>query len=198
MALKLYRRHRKECEAGHPEDSKSGEFEEGRRGWKRCGCPIHASGNIRAKFKRQSTGEWEWDAARSVTARWESAGTWVERPSEVASESCQVFAQSAAPTVPEATAAFLLKCETRGIRRTTLAKYRTFVNQLNAYAAHRGYIRIDQFSVLDMDRFYASWPLQKTTQATNSQLQLGLVFGFWVTNCYSALKARDGLVEAAR
>jgi lactoylglutathione lyase len=50
MALKLYRRHRKECEAGHPEDSKSGEFEEGRRGWKRCGCPIHASGNIRGKL----------------------------------------------------------------------------------------------------------------------------------------------------
>ena len=35
MALRLYRRHRKECEAGPPEDFKSGEFEEGRRGWKR-------------------------------------------------------------------------------------------------------------------------------------------------------------------
>lgn len=30
MALKLYRRHRKECEAGHPEDSRTGEFDEGR------------------------------------------------------------------------------------------------------------------------------------------------------------------------
>ena len=65
MALRLYRRHRKECEAGHPEDFKSGDCEEGRRGWKRCGCPIHASGTIRGKFKRQSTGQWEWDAARS-------------------------------------------------------------------------------------------------------------------------------------
>ena len=37
MPVKLYRRHRKECEAGHPEDFTSGEFEEGRRGWKRCG-----------------------------------------------------------------------------------------------------------------------------------------------------------------
>lgn len=156
MALKLYRRHRKECEAGHPEDSKSGEFEEGRRGWKRCGCPIHASGNIRGKFKRQSTSEWDWDAAKSVAAQWESAGAWEERAT-VASESCQVAAQSAAPAIPEATEAFLSKCETRGIRRTTLAKYRTFVNQLNAYAANRGYIRIDQLSVLDMDRFYASW-----------------------------------------
>ena len=31
MALQLYRRHHKECKAGHPEDSKSGQFEEGRR-----------------------------------------------------------------------------------------------------------------------------------------------------------------------
>ena len=30
----LYSRHRKECEAGRPEDSKSGQFEEGRIGWK--------------------------------------------------------------------------------------------------------------------------------------------------------------------
>lgn len=52
MALRLRRRHRKECEAGHLEDFKNGEFEEGRRGWKRCGCPIHASGTIRGKFKR--------------------------------------------------------------------------------------------------------------------------------------------------
>jgi len=66
MALRLYRRHRKECEAGHPEDFKSGEFEEGRRGWRRCGCPIHASGTIRGKLKRQSTGQWEWDAASVV------------------------------------------------------------------------------------------------------------------------------------
>ena len=43
MALQLYRRHRKECEADRPEDSRSGQFEEGRRGWKRCSCLIHVS-----------------------------------------------------------------------------------------------------------------------------------------------------------
>jgi hypothetical protein len=53
MALQLYRRHRKECESGHAEDSKSGQFEEGRRGWKRCACMIHASGTLGGKFKRR-------------------------------------------------------------------------------------------------------------------------------------------------
>src|ERR1700691_405833 len=124
MALRLYRRHRKECEAGHPEDCKSGEFEEGRRGWKRCGCPIHASGTIRGKFKRQSTGQWEWDAARAVVAQWESAETWCELPlMEVPAPPQPAAAQAASPTIPEATEAFLSKCETKGIRRTTLAKY---------------------------------------------------------------------------
>lgn len=31
MGLQLYRRHRRDCRAGHAEDSQSGEFEEGRR-----------------------------------------------------------------------------------------------------------------------------------------------------------------------
>ncbi|MGA7342221.1 MAG: hypothetical protein WBX18_16555 [Terracidiphilus sp.] len=69
MALRLYSRHRKECEAGHPEDFKSGEFEEGRCGWKWGGCQIRAPATIRGKFKRQSTGQWEWDAARAIAAQ---------------------------------------------------------------------------------------------------------------------------------
>jgi integrase len=100
----------------------------------------------------------EWDAAKSIAAQWESGGLWNVQAPNAASEPCHtVVAQAATPTIPEATEAFLLKCETRGVRRTTLAKYRTFVNQLNAYAANRGDIRIDQLSVLDTDRFYASW-----------------------------------------
>ena len=32
MALNLYRRHRRDCKAGHPEESRSGEFDE-RKKW---------------------------------------------------------------------------------------------------------------------------------------------------------------------
>lgn len=55
MALTLYRRHRLECEAGRPEDAKSGEWEERRRGWKRCDCVIHLSGTLDGKFSRRAT-----------------------------------------------------------------------------------------------------------------------------------------------
>ena len=76
MPLKVYRRHRKDCEAHHPEDSRSGEFEEGRRGWKRCSCLIHVSGTLGGKFNRKQTGKSHWDEAKELTAVWEKANAW--------------------------------------------------------------------------------------------------------------------------
>jgi hypothetical protein len=138
MALTLYRRHRGECEAGHPEDSRSSEFEEHRRGWKRCGCPVHVSGSLGSKFKRQSTGCREWDAAREIVARWESAGVWAIPVEEPLPMHVETPAELGGPTIKEATDAFLARCQNRGIRRTTFAKYRAFVRQLTAYAEARG------------------------------------------------------------
>lgn len=76
MLRKLYRRHRKECEASHPEDSRTGQFEEGRRGWRKCGYLIHASGTLGGKFNRKQTGKADWDEAKALAALWEKAGTW--------------------------------------------------------------------------------------------------------------------------
>ena len=76
MALNLYRRHRQECEAGHPEESRSGEFEERKKGWKRCACFIFASGTINRKFGRKYTGKSDWDDARAVAAVWEETQSW--------------------------------------------------------------------------------------------------------------------------
>src|SRR5271165_1030589 len=76
MALKLYRRHRKECEGAHPEDTRTGEFEEGRRGWKKCGCLIHVSGTLGGKFSRRQTGKTDWDEAKRLAAQLEKANSW--------------------------------------------------------------------------------------------------------------------------
>jgi integrase len=154
MPLQLYRRHRKECEAGRPEDSKSGQFEEGRRGWRRCACPIHASGTIAGKFSRQSTGERDWDDAKAVAAAWQSARSW----SPECSEPKPAPVPSPARTkVREATEAFLAKCHSRAIRSSTVAKYKTLTNQLEAYCTDRGYLYVDLLKVVDMDRFYGAW-----------------------------------------
>src|SRR5262245_21653364 len=70
MPLNLYRRHRQECEGGHPEESRSGEFEERKKGWKRCACFIFASGTLGGSFKRKYTGKTDWDEAKAITAAW--------------------------------------------------------------------------------------------------------------------------------
>ena|SRR5271156_5618859 len=76
MPLNLYRRHQRGCEAGHPLEAKSGEFEERKRGWKRCGCFIFASGTLAGQFKRRYTGKINWDEAKAVATKWEEARSW--------------------------------------------------------------------------------------------------------------------------
>ena len=79
MALNLYRRHRKECEAGRAEDSNSGEFAERTRGWKRCACVIFVSGTLAGRFSRKRTGATTWDEARAYAAAVEALATaWPE------------------------------------------------------------------------------------------------------------------------
>jgi integrase len=155
MALKLFRRHRKECEGGHAEDARSGEFEEGRRGWKRCACIIHVSGTLGGTFSRKQTGKWQWDDAKAIAAELERAGRWdgVVTPPQPA----VVQTNPDRVTILDATKSFLAKCEGRNIAKDTLRKYKTFVKQLRAYTDSRGYMNIDQLTTSDMDRFYASW-----------------------------------------
>lgn len=164
MLLKLYRRHRIDCEGNHPEDSRSGEFEEGRRGWKKCACLIHASGTLGGKFSRKQTGKPNWSEAKAVAAALEQSGSWdgavaPPQPERVPSEDAQRI------TITHATEAFIARCANRGIQKSTLSKYKTFTKQLNAYCADKGYVTLDQLSVDDMDKFYASWNDEKRSKA---------------------------------
>jgi integrase len=156
MALNLYRRHRRDCKAGHPEDSKSSDLDERKKGWRRCECPIFASGALTRTFRRQSTGKWEWADAKAVAAAWEEAGNWEGKPVPPAPVATAPIATDRV-TIADATAAFIAKCQNRGIAIATLKKYKTFVKQLMAYADSRGYVMLDQFTINDMDRFYAWW-----------------------------------------
>ncbi|HLJ16789.1 MAG TPA: hypothetical protein VKV15_20000, partial [Bryobacteraceae bacterium] len=62
MALALYRRHRRDCKARHPEESRTSEYDERKKGWKRCECPIFLSGTLQGCFKRHNSGRWEWES----------------------------------------------------------------------------------------------------------------------------------------
>jgi integrase len=158
MPLNLYRRHRQECEGGHLEESRSGEFEERKKAWKRCACFIFASGTLGGSFKRKYTGKTDWDAARVIAAEWEQARAWdgtpalpppapVEKPAPVRI------------TIADAIKVFLSNREGAKIAPATLRKYRTFTNQLAAFGDSRGYVMLDQFTSADIDVFYSAWKL---------------------------------------
>ena len=163
MALNLYRRHRQECEAGHPAESRSGEFEERKKGWRRCNCFIFASGTLGGKFKRKYTGKSQWDEAKAAVQVWEQARSWDAPVQEVVAPVLAEDKQGI--TINDATSSFLASRENRGIEASTLAKYRTFVKQINQYCDSRGYFVLDQLTVADMDRFYASWKDGKRARA---------------------------------
>lgn len=159
MALILYRRHRTECEGAHPEDSRSGEFEEGRRGWKKCACLIHASGTLAGEFKRRHTGKTDWDEARTVAAAWEKAGSWDGAPAPPPPLPPLEKRGPVRMTLADAIKVFLANREGSKIAHATLRKYRTFTNQLTAFAQKRGYVMLDQISSADIDMFYSQLKL---------------------------------------
>jgi integrase len=156
MALNLYRRHRLECEAGHTEDLRSGDWEERRKGWKRCNCVIHISGTLGGKFKRRATGRTRWEEARAVATALELANAWdatvsalppPQLPGSTAtSETPQV-------TITRAIEVFLANREA-SVTLPTYRKYKTFAKQLQAFADSLGYMMLDQFRPDDIDTFY--------------------------------------------
>jgi hypothetical protein len=156
MALKLYRRHRKECEGGHVEDSRSGEFEEGRRGWKKCACLIHVSGTLGGKFNRKQTGKSDWDESKALVASWETADAW-DGKVDPAPPPPMPASIPGRITIADATKVFLSNREGAKIAHATLRKYKTFTKQLIAFADARGYLMLDQFTSSDIDVFYGSW-----------------------------------------
>jgi len=159
MPLKLYRRHRNECEADLPEDTRTGEVEERRRGWKKCSCLIHASGTLNGKFTRKQTGKYTWEEAKAVAAKWEGADSWdgkAEPPPEPLPPPAPI---SGRITIDEASEVFLSLRESDRMAPATLRKYRTFTKQLQAFAASRGYVMLDQITSADVDRFYSGLKL---------------------------------------
>jgi integrase len=160
MALKLYRRHRKECEGGHPEDSRTGQFEESRRGWKKCGCLIHVSGTLGGNFARKQTGKSDWNDAKALVVAWEQADSWNGK----ATPDAPLVAIVQRITIAEAVKVFLSHRESAEIADATLRKYKTFTKQLTEFADGCGYVMLDQFTAMDIDRFYSNWQLDARTK----------------------------------
>ncbi len=162
MRLNLYRRHGTDCLGDRPLHAMTYEADELRRSWKRCLCPIYASGTLGGRFKRKNTECRAWDEAKAVTAFWEAAQSWdgpakIEPPAPPAPDA--PAPDSGRVTIANAITAFMAVREASKIAPSTLRKYRTFTKQLRTFADGKGYVMLDQFTSADIDVFYSDWKL---------------------------------------
>jgi integrase len=158
--LALYRRHRQNCKGNHKHNSRTSEYDERKKGWRRCECPIFVSGTLAGHFDRQNTGKWEWEDAQAAAAAFEVCGNWTGKlPAPLQQPSTPALATEKRVTIAEAVRAYLASREGTKIGPATLRKYRTFTKQLSTFAESRGYVMVDQIAAADIDVFYGNWTL---------------------------------------
>ena len=167
-ALNLYRRHGSNCPGGRKLHDMTYEADELRRTWKKCVCPIYASGTLAGKFKRRNTETTGWDQAKAVVSNWQTAQSWdssavatLMRPPAVIETSPMAPARI---RIDDAMKAYISLREASKMAPSTLRKYRTFAKQLTEFAEGRGYVMIDQFTAVDIDFFYAKLELGVRTK----------------------------------
>jgi len=123
MPLSLYRRHRLESEAKalDPEDSRTYEADEKRKGYQgRCRCLIHVGGTLNGRRIRQSTNTTDWEQAHKVADAPQAGSAIVTPPPEPVTPPARV-------AIGDACAAFMTNRESAQIASTTLRKYRTLL-----------------------------------------------------------------------
>ena len=164
MGLNLYRRHRQGCEAGRQEESRSGEFDERKKGWKRCACGIFVSGTLGGKFSRKATGTPDWTEARRIAAVYEKADSWTGKPKPQPVPITAAAAEPSRITIEDAVKVFLATREAT-VAHPTYRKYKTFTKQLQTFADSLGYVMLDQFRPADIDVFYTKSKLGPRSKA---------------------------------
>jgi integrase len=171
--INLYRRHRQDCEASYPEEFRSGEFEERKKGWKHCACLIFASGTLARKFRRKSTGQTDWERAREVVSSWK---TWDnEMPVQIPE-----LVPSSKVTIERAVSAFL-DSHSRTSALTTQRMYRYMMNRFKEFSESRGFVVLEQWGPIDIREFRTSWGVAANT-ATKNLTILKSFFEFALSN----------------
>src|ERR1035438_8420895 len=130
--LTAYRRHIKNC--AHKQ--------EGRK-YRRCRCPIWMDGYLGSVEIRKSLETRDWEKAQQFIRACEAEGApTVQKRETTIEQACLGFENDAAA---------------RGLRESTLKKYRVLFAQLRAFADNEGLILIKQFDLAALRRFRESW-----------------------------------------
>ena len=177
MSLNLYRRHCAECEAHRSPDSKTGEFEERKKGWKRCSCSIFASGTLNGKFRRRSTGLFAWDHAKTAVSKWKS---WdAEIPVFIPAPALKPASLSKT-TIEKAIKDFI-KEHTGESADSTVQMYGYLLDDFAEVSTEKGFVALEQWGPADIREYRKSWNVKATT-ATKKMSILKTFFEYCLTN----------------
>jgi integrase len=175
MTINLYRRHGSNCAGGRALHEMTYESDELRRNWKRCSCPIYASGTLSGQFKRKNTERSSWPEANAIASAWEATGRWdcsVNPPPPPPASAPEPTAESAntdGVTIERAVKDFLAEY-LESAATNTYKKYSIMMNKLKAYSAAKGYAMISQWGPIDVRGFRRSWGVSPITAAKNMSI----------------------------
>jgi integrase len=156
----MYRRHRQLCKGDHPHNSRSSEYDERKKAWRKCECPIFISGSLNGTFRRHNSGKWQWNDARVIAAQFETAASWITRISQPVPASPTHGPKHT--TIPDAIKAFLGERE-EVFAPNTYRKNRFVLNSLQAFAANKGYVLLGQWQPIDIRDLRGSWGVAQST-----------------------------------
>jgi site-specific recombinase XerD len=164
MPLALYRRHRLNCKGSHAQNSRTSEYDERKKNWRRCECPIFASGTLGKDFRRQNTGRRQWDEAKAVAREMETAGKWEGTLSPIPVPQPTEPTWYPRVTIERATKALTAEFEEHAAPNTQ-KKYRILLAKLKSFSHSRGYVMLDQWTPLDVREMRSAWKVAPQTAA---------------------------------
>lgn len=130
--LAMYRRHRKRCPHQH----------EG-RAYRRCQCTIWVDGTLHDVKIRKSLDVRDWQQAQSLVRKWEAENRQTEKVPKA--------------TVTQAWQDFLADAQVRGLRDSTLRKYRLLKRQMDDFAGSSGLSYVADLDLATLGRFRSTW-----------------------------------------
>jgi integrase len=120
------------------------------------------SGTLRGRFRRQTTGEWEWESAKSVVVALERSGTWGKVAAPQTAPAGETGPKRIA--IDHAVQVFLAEIQ-ETIAVGTHKKYRLLLTKFKEFSTARGYVMIDQWETSDVREFRTSWAINPCTGA---------------------------------
>jgi integrase/recombinase XerD len=181
--LTLYRRHLKSCP-----------YRNAGRKYRRCRCPIWVDGFVGSRDMRKSLGIRDWLRAQGAARALE-----VGEPEPTSDLSPTLRSWSpqrpkGVPNVAQICEAFLADALARGLRESTIYKFRLLLKRLEEFACSNSFQLLSEITIDDLRRFRASWP-NRNFAARKKWEALCVFYRFahdsgWIdTNVCSKLKA---------